>query len=72
MDEVEDLWKYVFQGLFSVKELTLDEGNPLRDELVAFVSSVRNRTRALVDGKAGCAAVAIAERVQAAIADNRW
>jgi predicted dehydrogenase len=70
--QIDDLWKYVFQGLFSVEELKMDEGNPLRDELAAFLVSVRDRTEPVVSGEAGCAAVAIAERVQQAIAGNSW
>ena len=70
--EIDDLWKYVFHGLFSVRELSMDDGNPLNDELTAFLRSVRDRTEPVVSGRAGCAAVAVAERVQAAIAGNRW
>ena len=70
--EIQDLWKYVFQGLFSVQELSMDEGNPLQDELTAFLRSCQDRSRPLVSGSDGCAAVAIAERVQAAIASNGW
>ncbi len=70
--EITDLWQYVFKGLFSVQELAMDEGNPLRDELTAFLQSVRDRTEPIVDGNAGCAAVAIAERVQQAIRANAW
>lgn len=70
--QIDDLWKYVFQGLFSVEEIAMDEGNPLQDELTAFLTSCRDRTPPVVTGVDGCAAVAIAERVQAAIASNRW
>ena len=70
--EIDDLWKYVFQGLFSVRELAMDEGNPLKEELSAFLESVRSRREPLVTGEAGCAAVAIAERVQAAIDAKPW
>ena len=70
--QIEDLWKYVFQGLFSVEELQMDDGNPLQDELTAFLACVRDRTEPVVSGEAGCAAVGVAERVQAAIAANPW
>lgn len=70
--QIDDLWKYVFQGLFSVEELKMDEGNPLDDELSAFLTSVRDRTEPVVSGEAGCAAVGVAEQVQKAIADNPW
>ena len=70
--EIEDLWKYVFQGLFSVTELKMDEVNPLQDELSSFLDAVQDRAEPVVPGEAGCAAFAIAERVQAAIAATRW
>ena len=39
-------------------------------EIAAFLDSVANGTPPLVDGRAGAAALAIAERIQAAIADG--
>jgi len=70
--QIDDLWKYVFQGLFSVEELKMDEGNPLQDELTDFLACVRDRAEPVVPGEAGCAAVGVAERVQTAIAQNPW
>ncbi len=70
--EMGDLWKFVFEGLLAVQEFKLDEGNPLRDELAAFVACVRERTPPPVSGADGVAAVAAAEQVLSAIARNRW
>ncbi|MSR40218.1 MAG: Gfo/Idh/MocA family oxidoreductase [Planctomycetes bacterium] len=70
--QVGDLWKFVFEGLLSLHEYKLDEGNPLRDELAAFLQCVRDRSRPLVSGEDGVAALAAAEQVIAAIARNRW
>jgi predicted dehydrogenase len=70
--QVGDLWKFVFDGLLTVENLVLDEGNPLQEELAAFLASVRDRTPPLVTGADGVAAVAAAEQVLAAIARNRW
>ena len=70
--EMGDLWKFVFQGLLSLEEAKLDEGNPLREELAAFLDCVRQRTEPLVSGEDGVAAVAAAEQVIAAIDRNRW
>lgn len=70
--KIDDLWKYVFQGLFSVQELQMDEGNPLEDELTSFLGSVATREEPVVTGEAGCLAVAVAERVQSAIGANLW
>jgi predicted dehydrogenase len=70
--QVGDLWKYVFEGLLDLQEYKLDEGNPLRDELAAFLACVRDRSEPLVRGEDGVAAMAAAEQVLAAIARNRW
>jgi predicted dehydrogenase len=70
--QMGDLWKFVFDGLLQVENLTLDAGNPLQEELVDFVRCVRERSRPIVSGEDGVAAVAAAERVLAAIAKNRW
>lgn len=69
---IDDLWKYVFEGLLSVEEHELDTGNPLKDELEAFVRSVQTRKDPVVNGEAGCAAVGAAQRVLAVISENRW
>jgi hypothetical protein len=70
--QVGDLYKYVFQGLLKIEEYKLDDGNPLRDELAAFLQCVRDRSAPIVSGEDGVAAVAAAEQVMAAIAKNRW
>lgn len=70
--QVNDMWKYVFDGLLKVENLQLDEGNPLRDELASFLDCVRDRTAPRVSGADGVAAVAAAEQVLAAITKNRW
>jgi predicted dehydrogenase len=70
--KIEDLWKYVYEGLLTVKELDMDVGNPLDQELTAFMRSVQDRSRPVVGGEEGCAAVAVAEQVLAAIARNTW
>jgi predicted dehydrogenase len=70
--QVGDLWKFVFDGLLRVEQLKLDTGNPLQEELVDFLRCVRDRSRPLVSGADGVAAVAAAEQVLAAIARNRW
>jgi predicted dehydrogenase len=70
--QVEDLWKYVFEGLLSVQEYKLDEVNPLAEELGSFLQCVRERRRPLVSGEDGLAAVEVAARVIESIAANRW
>ncbi|MBX3464850.1 MAG: Gfo/Idh/MocA family oxidoreductase [Planctomycetes bacterium] len=70
--QMGDLWKFVFDGLLQLKQLELNAGNPLQEELDAFLRCVRDRSRPLVTGADGVAAVAAAEMVLAAIAKNRW
>ena len=70
--QMGDLWKFVFDGLLQVENLTLDSGNPLQEELVDFLRCVRERGRPIVSGEDDEAAVQAAERVLAAIAQNRW
>lgn len=70
--KVGDLYSFVFQGLLKLEEYKLDEGNPLREELISFLACVRDRSSPLVRGEDGVAAVAAAEQVMAAIARNRW
>jgi predicted dehydrogenase len=70
--QVGDLWKFVFQGLLSLQEFKLDEGNPLKEELAAFLRCIEDRSEPPVTGADGVAAVAAAEQVLQAIARNRW
>ena len=70
--QISDLWKYVFEGLLHVQEYKVDEGNPLRDELSAFLACVRTRCAPVVSGADGCAAVSAAHQVLQAIACNPW
>ncbi len=70
--KIDDLWKFVFDGLLTVQELELDSGNPLRDELAAFLKAVRERSQPVVTGEDGVRAVALAERVLNVIRGNRW
>ena len=70
--KIGNLWKYVFEGLLSVKDFPLNEGNPLYEELDAFLKVVTGGGEPPVSGEDGCAAVAVAERILAAIRSNRW
>jgi len=70
--KIDDLWKFVFEGLLRVERYSLDEGNPLAEELDAFLHSVASRERPLVSGEDGVAAVAVAEKVLSAIQDHSW
>lgn len=61
-----------FQGLLDIEELQIEEDEPLRAELEAFAEAVRDGGPVPVCGEDGLRAVAIAERVLAAVAECSW
>ena len=76
IDAGADLSELDYTNLVNVEELSMDEPNgqsdPLTAELLSFISSVREKKPPAVDGAAGCAAVAAAERVVASIGQHKW
>lgn len=70
--KIDDLWRFVFDGLLKVEQIQLDSGNPLQDELAAFLDCVRDRSEPIVTGEDGCRAVALAARVLESIRSNLW
>lgn len=68
----EDLWRLVFEGLLTVRDLKLDERNALQDEHTDFLRAIRTRERPIVTGEDGCRALGAAQRVLDAIGRNRW
>ncbi len=70
--QIDDLWKFVFEGLLTIREYRGDASNPLLDELTAFLEAAADRSRPPVDGEAGCEAVALANQILEAIARNPW
>jgi predicted dehydrogenase len=65
--EVDALRQRVFQTLLPTSELTVDDTNPLRDELRDFVTSVQRRQAPRVDGRQAARAVWLAEQIVAEI-----
>lgn len=68
----EDLWRLVFEGLLTVRDLKLDERNALQDEHADFVRAIQTREPPTVTGEDGCRALRAAQQVLDAIARNRW
>ena len=54
----------------SLQKVPVVEGEPLRLEITAFLHAVRGRTRPVVSGEDGRAALALALEINAAIADH--
>ena len=61
--EIEDLSEVNYTELVDVQELSIDDVEPLRAELEAFVDSVTLGTPPVVSGTDGLAAVEVAERI---------
>jgi predicted dehydrogenase len=69
--EVTDLSELNFADLVQIEELKIDDIEPLRAELDAFVEAVTNGTAPTVSAEEGLAAVETATRIIAAIASNK-
>ena len=67
-----DLRKFVFEGLLTIRELKMDDLDPLEEELRSFLACVRTRQRPIVDGRVGLEALRAATRVLEALAENPW
>ena len=65
--ELDDLSQVDFMDLVKVQELKIDDTEPLRAQLDAFVNAVVTGTPPTVTGEDGLAAVELAERIVAAI-----
>ncbi len=65
--EVEDLSELNYKDLVQIEELQIDDIEPLRAQLDAFVSAVTQKTRPVVTAEDGLAAVEIATRIVDAI-----
>lgn len=68
--EIEDLSQLNFADLVNVQELEIDDVEPLRAELDAFVDSAVNRKPAVVSAQDGLANVELASRIVAAIGSH--
>ncbi len=69
---IEDLWKFVFEGLLQVQELEMPEENPLKEELRSFVNSVQTGAPPLVDGQVGLRALKAAQMVLESLQSHCW
>ena len=65
-----------YSALVQIDQLTMDGAepgpDPLTAELASFVDAVAGRSTSQVDGRAGSAAIDVAERVVAAVREHRW
>ena len=68
--EVADLSGLDFKELVKIEQLTIDDVEPLRAQLDAFVSAARGESPVAVPPSAGLAAVEVAERIVAAMPER--
>jgi predicted dehydrogenase len=69
--EIQDLADLNFADLVNIKELQIDDSDPLRAELESFVNAVKNRIPAEVPAEDGLAAVVLATQIVKSIAPQR-
>jgi predicted dehydrogenase len=69
--EIQDLADLNFADLVNIKELQIDDSDPLRAELESFVNAVKNRIPAEVPAEDGLAAVVLATQIVNSIAPQR-
>ncbi len=69
---MEELKKVVFGGFLQMKEMKLDEMEPLKEELRSFVDCVKNETCPLVPGEDGVRSMETAERIIASAREHDW
>jgi predicted dehydrogenase len=65
--EITDMASLDYKSLLSVDQLVIDDVEPLRSQLEAFVDAAQGKTPPVVPGEAGLAAVEVAERIAGAI-----
>jgi len=61
--EIQDLSDLNFAALVTIQELQIDDADPLRAELEAFINAVKNRSDPEVPAEDGLAAVEVATRI---------
>ena len=67
-----DLSDLDYTKLVNIREISINDEEPLKAELSNFLDAAAGRAKPAVDAEAGCAAVETAERVVAAIRSHRW
>ncbi len=69
---IEDLWKFVYEGLLTVKEIKAKDAEPLKEELLDFVRCVKTGEEPLVTGAQGRRALKVAFDIEKALRAHPW
>jgi predicted dehydrogenase len=72
VDDLSQLQGVDFGSMVNIEPLTFDDAEPLREELIAFLNSVRTGSPPVVSAREGVAAVQLAHDIVHAIATHRW
>ncbi len=70
--KIEDLWKFVYTGLLTVKEIRTQGSEPLKEELASFASCIIERKEPVVTGLQGKKALELAFQVEEALNRHPW
>jgi predicted dehydrogenase len=68
--EVDDISQLDYKDLVQIEELSIDETDPLRSELEAFIDAARGKSAPVVTADQGLAAVDLANRIVQCIAKD--
>ncbi len=71
-DERTHLKEHLFTDYLPLTELPVGEGNALAEEQREFAAAIRGQAEVRADGRAGLAALDVAERILAQIAAHPW
>ena len=69
---ITDLMQLNYPELVKYEDLAVEDAEPVRAELENFLHAIRTRTEPEVTGEDGLAAVDIAARIAAAVAQHKW
>ncbi len=69
---IEDLWKFVYEGLLTVKEIRAKDAEPLKEELLDFARCVKTGKEPAVTGAQGRKALAVAFEIEEALRAHPW
>lgn len=70
--DVAALKQQMFERFLTIEQPEILKRNALEDELRDFLHAVRTGSAPQVDGRAGVAALELAEQIERAVADHRW
>lgn len=71
-EEKQAIREKLFVDHLVSQDVPVEPRNAIQDELAEFIAAIRGQSAPSVDGRQALCAIAVAERILAAIADHRW